>query len=590
MGFISLVKKIKVDFLLVAGAIIVALVSFAPEFIAILRLGDGSRGMPFIFQANEDAYLARIREVTDGHGKIGSAFLYEYKDWNPMVPSVGEYMYAWPTVVFNLPLLPAYRAIKIIFPALLFVLVYTLICCLSLDSLSQSGRLNAFVGGLLVTLGYDLVDFRSIITLIKDPTYFGSLSVWIRPVNPITGAILIFAFLLLAFIITTKPRRYIFIPAALVWALTIGYVFSWTFILAFIGVLAGWAAWRKDTYVLSQLGLTTLVWALVTLPYWLTVISSLSSPEGQAVAARSGLVLTHAPVINKFLLAATLVFIVSSIYFRYVNKNQKHESENLSWWFCVLLIVTCWIVFSQQIITGHSIWHHHYVQYTIPVILVIGMVMFNNWIKTSFFKLWVAGIGTVMVLIVLYNALALHSTSHYVGVFKQLQRYQPLFTWIQANTNPDCVILNQDDPGAKFDTLIPAFTHCNVYAPSWVFDGVPPERVWHNYLVMLRLRAVDPASVKSYLEEHAEEVTSYFFTNWNQLFYAADKAFTMETIDKLAVAYQDFIKKDFSSELKKYKLDYIVFVGNPSATMLKQFSFVQEAYHDDTYWMYQISP
>ena len=163
-GFILSVKKgdnmivekssvfLKKNYLMLLCAFIVGLVSVLPHFLATAQLGRDYQGIPFIYQANEDAYLARIREVVDGHWAVGSAFFYEYKDWRPLVPSVGEFLYALPTILFSIPLLSVMVASKFVLPAILFVLVYYLILRLSASPTALSIRINAAAGGLLVTL------------------------------------------------------------------------------------------------------------------------------------------------------------------------------------------------------------------------------------------------------------------------------------------------------------------------------------------------------------------------------------------------------------------------------------------------------
>ena len=83
---------------------------------------------------------------------------------------------------------------------------------------------------------------------------------------------------------------------------------------------------------MKQLGFMVLVWFLLTLPYWLTIVNSFSSPEGKEIAARSGLVLSHAMVANKLVLVATVLFAALSLYFLYY-KNAS-VADDRWWWFC----------------------------------------------------------------------------------------------------------------------------------------------------------------------------------------------------------------------------------------------------------------
>lgn len=577
---------LKNNYLILVFALLVGIVSVLPYIMAPIQLGSDYKGIPFIYQANEDVYLARIREVIDGHYSVASTFFYEYKNWHTILPPVGEYLYALPAILFSIPLTDLLLVSKFLLPAILFLVIYYLIIRLSRNSELLSSKLNAIVGGLLVTLGYDLVDYQYVIKLFKEPGVALSLSLWTRPVNPIIGAILIFTFILLILLIINCRKKLLFIPAGLVWALTIGYVFSWTFILVILTLFILLYLYKKDYFLVKNFFLVFAVWFLATLPYWYRMLNSMASPGGSELAARNGMFFTHAPIFNKLVIASSILFLMFFLYFKYVKKD---KNEDDFWrWFCLILLTSSWLVFNQQIITGRTIWYYHYVQYTIPSLMVVIMLLLNNWVKSYFFKIWSAVMILIVLLVVFYNFLSLRTVKNSYDDYKNLQNFAPVFAWINNNTAKDCVVLNQDASGVALDMLIPAFTHCNVYAPSWTFEGVPMYRVWHNYLVILRLRGVDSINIKKYLEDHESEVRGYFFTDWNQMFGKGKDAYIEKKIDQLAIDYQEFIKKDFLSELKKYRSDYILFVGQPTQSILTQLPKIKPVYWDDNYSIYQI--
>lgn len=566
--------------------VIVGTVSVLPQFLAVRAIGSDYEGIHFMYTANEDVYMARIQEVVDGHWGLGSVFFSEYKDWPTMLPPLGEYFYALPVILSPVSLSNVLIASKFLLPAVLFLAVYYLIVKLSRDPELLSSKLNAAVGGLLVTLGYDLIDYQYVIGLFRNPGVALSLPLWTRPVNPIIGAILIFIFLLLILSIIKRRAKGLFIPAGLVWALAIGYVFSWTFILVILLLFILLYLYRKDYFLVKNFFFVFAVWFLATLPYWYGMLNSMASPGGSELAVRNGMSFTHAPVLNKLVIASSILFLILSLYFKYIKKDKS--KDDLWWWFCLVIVISSWIVFNQQIITGRTVWYYHYVQYTIPTLMVVMMLLLNNWIKPYFFKIWSAVMILIVLLVVSFNFLSLRTVRNRHDDYKKLQSFAPVFAWINSNTVKDCVVLNQDAAGVALDMLIPAFTHCNVYAPSWTYDGVPIDRVWHNYLAILRLRGVDPSQVKKYLEDHQSEVRGYFFTDWNQMFGSGRDAYIEKKIDQLAIDYQGFVKDDFLSELKRYKLDYILFVGQPTQSIFTQLPKIKLVYRDDNYSIYQI--
>jgi len=574
---------LKQHYLALVFVVVVGLVSILPQFLAIKSIGSDYSGIHFMYTANEDAYMARIQEVIDDHWSVGSAFFYEYKNWKTIMPPTGEYFYAIPTILLHTSLSNILIATKFLFPAILFGLVYFLVLKLSLNSALLSAKINAIVGGLFVTLGYDLIDYKTTWLFFFGQREITGLLLWTRPVNPITGALLIFIFLLLLWKIVNSGRRWLVLPTGLVWGLMTGYFFSWSLSLAIVAVLSTIFILRKKYGVVKNLLLVCLVFFLTSLPYWLNIFSSLGSVEGREHATRSGMLFTHAPIINKVILIITMIFLlVSALEYFYTKKLKK---ENW-WWFCLALISAGWLAYNQQIITGRTVWYYHFVQYTIPLAIVVGMVLLDHYIKPKLFKIWLTGLCVIVFTITIFNVVAIKSYAADYESFKELQKYSAPFSWLNKNTANDCVVLTPAvDTG--LDLLIPALTHCNVYATSWIFDGVPTDRVWHNFLVLLRMKNIDPSYVKEYLENNESTVRGQFFTDWGQLFNQRPSPYIQEKIDELSTAYRDFVKKDFVSELRRYKLDYLLFVGAPSTSTLKLLPGVKPVYNDANFYIYR---
>lgn len=576
---------LKKHYLALIFAVIVGMVSVLPQFLAIKAIGSDYKGIHFMYTANEDAYMARIQEIIDGHWSVSSAFFYEYKNWKTIMPPTGEYFYALPAILLRVSLSNVLVATKFLFPAILFLLIYFLLLNLGDGLGALSGKVNAVVGGLFVTLGYDLIDYKTAWQFLIGQRETTNLLLWTRPVNPVTGALLIFVFLLLLWKIVNNGRRWLVLPTGLVWGLMTGYFFSWSLSLAITAVLLAVFILRKKYSVVKNLLLVCLVFFLTSLPYWLNIFSSFGSVEGREHATRSGMLFTHTPIVNKVVLMITIIFLLASALEYFYTKKLKKENW---WWFCLALIAAGWLAYNQQVITGRTVWYYHFVQYTIPLAVVVGMVLFDHYIKPRFFKIWLTGICLLAIAITIFNIAAIKSYAVNYESFKELQKYSAPFLWLNENTAKDCVVLTpQVDTG--LDILIPAFTHCNVYVTSWVFDGVPTDRVWHNFLVLLRMKNVDPAHVKEYLENHEPTVRGQFFTDWGQLFDRRPSPYIQKKIDELAMAYQDFVKRDFVGELKRYKLDYLLFVGPPSTSTLKSLPDIKPVYNDIDFYIYQFA-
>lgn len=557
-------KKIKLfvkqHYLALTLALVVGFISVAPQFLYVIYLGNDYKGGYFFSTPNEDLYLSKMQEIIEGHWRVGSPVFFEYKDFKPLVPPVGEYLYALPSLIFNLPLTKVLVFSKFLFPAILFLLVYFFIYQLTIKKELAGSKINAAVGGLFVTLGYDLIDYKTSWLLLIGKMKTVNLLVWTRPVNPIIGALLIFALLLMVWSMINNRKKYLFIPAGLTLALMAGYFFSWGISLSIIGALLIIFIFKKDFFAVKQLGLTIFVALLASLPYWYNLCKSLFQSGNENLGAKNGLFYTHAPMINKFLLMISLIFLLIILY-KFWKKENIKSGENNWCWFCLAMILGGWLAFNQQLVTGRTIWPYHFVQYTIPFSIIIGMIILGNFFRIKLFKVWVVAVTVILLSITAYNVRALAGYSEQYEAARSEQAYFGVINWLNKNAPKDCVVL-VDDPAGYIGLKFTALTHCDTYLSNWIFEGATAGRIYHNYLVSLRLRGVKADRVKDYLLKNKADVKTYFFENWEQLFsLTADDKWLEAKIDQISLDYPKFNKQDFSQELKKYRLDYVVSEG-----------------------------
>lgn len=546
-------------YLAIIFSLLVGAISVAPQFVARYSIGSDYKGIPFIYTANEDVYLARIQEILDGHFLVGSSFFYEYKNLKSLMPPTGElFFYALPIMLTGVSLVKFLIFSKFLFPAILFFLVYLLIYKLSNNPQFLSSKINALVGGLFVTLGYDLIDYKNTVIILSGKKEMFMLPLWTRPVNPVTGAILFFIFLLLLWAIIKNRRHYLFLPAGAILGLMVGYFFSWGMAMAIASMLVVIFLGRRQYKIFKNLFLTIILGLLLSLPYWIYALGSLSIKDNRATSLKNGMFFTHAPIINKVLVATALVFLISWAIERLIFKKKDTGEASAWWWFCLALIFGGFIAFNQQVLTGRMVWPYHFVQYTIPVSIVVVMVILANCLKPRFFKTWFLAAVIISGLVVGLNLAAVRGWARVYPDYRKLQGYADFFSWINKNTQKDCVILVKE-PVENLTLLTPAFTHCNVYTAPWVFSGIPEDRVRHNYLARLKLNGVKPEDARDYMINNAGSVRVYFFRDWQELLSQdTSEAWLMELINELTLDYKKFIQKDFISELKKYRLDYIV--------------------------------
>ena len=388
------------------------------------------------------------------------------------------------------------------------------------------------------------------------------LLVWTRLVNPVTGAMFLLVFLILEYLIFARRTKYLFIPAGIVLGIMSSYFFSWGTALAVAGSLTviafGLRRTRNALLLLGSIAVSVFVQASFLFRLGLLTDSANLTTLG----LRNGLLLMRQPVVNKVVLATTIIALAVFAYQLYSLRKQE-RTVPLWWWYLLALLSASWIVFNQQIITGRAIWYFHFVQYTIPLSVILIVVMVGTMLRPKFPKLLMAFVILTIVGTLSYGVLAAATYRIKQPEFARRQSYQPLFSELDRHPGP-CVVFTVEDTDT-IGQMIAAHTHCDLYWTTYSFFGIPPERIIHNFLLLLRLRGIAAADIDSYLHQHIGEVHAYFFRDWLQLFSDQTDQDTEATISRLVDAYQELAKKNLADELFKYKLDYIVTSGDLEA-------------------------
>ena len=540
------------NYLVILLTFLIGVLTVAPAILARRTIGADYQGFPFIFHDNEDYYLANMEEIAEGHPAASSPHFYENKDTTVIVPPVGEYFYVILSKLSGLSLPDTLVMTKFLFPALLFLLIFTFF-----NLIAKNVNAGLVVAS-LSTIGYDLIDYRYLFRIISGEIHATLLSVWTRPVNPITGALFLFTFLSLLWLAIEKKKWRYSIPAGVILGLTVGYFFTLALGITITACLVVICFIRKQKEDIKHLLGILFVAGLIDISYWLGIIKSIFGEDGQFIATRNGMLFTHQPILNLFLAVTTLFFLISTVIWLRRSRNTSEQNDN-AWWFLVAILSASFLVYNQQIITGRTIWPYHFVQYTIP--LCFAVIVFT-WIR--FWQSRMPRIGRLLGLIIILTTLSygVFSSSTFVyklDDFRKHQTYMPVFNWINQNTPKDCVILTYGQSW-RMTQLIPAFTHCNVYSTTATNYGTSYERTVHNYLVAMRLADVQVSDTRRYLMANKHDLLIYFYNEWSELH--GPKPFNADPIiDKLTVAYQNFANQDLRSLLALYRLDYIMSVG-----------------------------
>ena len=579
--------------LALVASFIVGIIALAPHIIFPLQLGKEYKGVYMMQTANETEYLARIKEVTEGHWKLGAVPFYEYKNNPPLMPpNALDFLYAGANFITGISISNLVIVSKFFLPALFFLLIYFLIRQLTRNKEFLSNKINAVGSGFLIVLGYDLVDYGSLISYIRGASSPNDFLLWTRPINPIFGGMLIFGFLLIFWKlyrneISARKSKYLIFAAGLLFALAImSYFFSWGIILSFLAVFGAISLLSKNWLLLKRICLTTFLGILFSTPYLYNIYMATKNSIYKESAVRTGIFYGRELMLNKFLILALFVFAAASLVV--FIKNKKKESFNFlgeKWWLVCLAMITCgFIAFNQQVITGQTVWPYHFVQYTIPLSITAIFITLYNFSSygRSFRKIWIA---IVFIAITASLSFGVYTqTMAYKNNFanyKEKQKYAEVFEWLNKNVNKDCVILIGD---RQFLTkALTIYTACDTYLSDFASFIMPTARLWHNYLVYLRLSGVSENEIDSYVERENRDILVYLYAAQPMArpnFLVENRRISLE----MASDYKEFLKKDFAEELKKHKITHFLVGNNDNQNLSKNLKAV---YQDDNLILFE---
>lgn len=589
--------KLAFIFALLAGAIYLA-----PHVFFICSMGEDYQGIPMIQTANEEYYIARMREVVDSHWLVGSPVFYEYKGEWPLTPPLGEFLYSLPTLLFGIDLMFTLIASKFILSFILFLLAYFLTFYLLAGEDSLAKKVSALGSALLITLGYDLADYRSIFLYLSGQKSPEDFLIWSRPVNPVLGAIFLFAFLLF-FVLTIKNIKYrkitIVLAAIFLALMVMSYFFSWGIAISVLGVIILILILKKNYQEIKRILFIIGLAAILTFPYWYISWQSSKSPWYSSSVLRSGLFYTHYPVLNKIMLATLVFFIFITLIERRQRRKEDKNARFLDlafWqWFCLSLILGSLLAYNQQVLTGLTIWPYHFVQYTIPLAMIVFCCLLFNLIKKWQYYFWLLTVMFLIISSLIFGLFIQYKTyQNKYNYYSKLQTYEPVFEWLNEQGN-DCVVLDRRDKNQKYNWggYILAFTHCDTYANNWAFSLMPDERLYHNYLVHLRLQGVTPGILEEYLKANSWEDRDFIFSNWKDKYNLNDfpdfRGSLLEERRKgVPKDFKEFYAKDFKTELKKYRIDFIFSTNPLEEEIARQLPGIELAFSYNNIYLYRL--
>lgn len=566
-------------------AVLVGAVSGLPQILATRALGNEYHGIPSLYQDNDVTYLTRIHELSDGNTTLASPFLYEYKDGGRgLMPAVGEWLY--------LPFITNIDFTKFLFPTLFFLLLYALAFLVYAESAQR--RLAALSVASLGTLGYACIFPSEVLTLFFGSAQEPYLSIWTRLVHPVSGGLFLFGSLVCVRLITLE-RRWWAVPGALLLGLTTGYIFAFAVGATVTGIVLLLFLleknWRNACATLGVL----LGALLINAPHFVGAFSR-GVGGGSAEALKTGMLLTHEPLLSTVVFGAIALVGATLLLRWYLGEQFSIRSATV---FSLVTLISCAIAMNQQVITGRAVWPQHFIQYATPLVYLAFVSVFLDitWMPRRV-AFWLLVLGVVVSF-----ALGLASLRTYTTVlddYRTVNRYAAALTYLDRDSGP-CVAQSVE-LDERMNPYITAFTHCDVYFTSYVFIGIPNERITHNFLVYMRLVGVTPDTVDDFLAANRKKIWAVFFRDWRDIFHdtrdpwllkQSDYAETEQWLDATSAALASQYKNEYAlgmrQLLSKYRLDYLLWDRDGGVDFTaSQYSFLVPVFEAHNIVVYRI--
>lgn len=532
-------KKVKRHWPATLIAMILGLLMVLPFWHFQSVLGDEYKGVLNQIIDDELFYMARIKDVIDGHPTLGNAYLSEHKNQLPQQLFFPEFLLAQPLKFFNLDIVQGRIFYSFILPAIAFILTYIAFY------LIYPSRFWANLFAVFLFFGLYLFKFT-------------------RPVIPQ----FVFIFWLSQFIFlwqfikNPSNKTFIFLNILNFGLLFYIYPFYWTFYLVFFTILTFIYFFRDR--LLSKNFLKIIIGGLVigSFYFYLSFLAS-QLPEYQETLTRIQLVFSSSPSEIKTVIPALAILVLLGILYRL--KFIKINKEVL---FFVAGIISILLVANQNIITGRKFEFGHYRMpatfFLVFAVYYLGSVIFK--LLNFKFKLLIASF------IIIFSAYGTYGYAQMVFRFSEqsvyTQKYAAIFDWFNKNTSKDSVVYANEE----ISGFIPVYTSNNVFYSRYanlfiISDEEVEERFILNNFFEKFGRDFVVENERSiwgvrYIDRYGDAVQA---NKWRKLlnFKLKDETRLPEgEIERILTKAGEIQRDPFDKNLKKYRVDYFIWDKN----------------------------
>ncbi|MBU4375815.1 hypothetical protein KKH38_04915 [Patescibacteria group bacterium] len=551
-----LLTKIRQHWIAIVFAFIIGFLAMLPVLRSINNLGFSSfKGVYPILIDDEEHYLARTKDIVDGHSKLGNAYLAEHKNDPYMAPPLSEWLLAQAAIFFHLPVATLFFYLDFILPFCGLILFYFL-----LYGIIKQKRIVAIFVFLFFILFLREANRPIIQQLVFLPFFLGVWAVWKTYITANKKSYSYSSLVSIFFGILLYISPYFWTTLVVLYFLTLGAVFLT----------------QRDIKFIFKSGAIFISGALLfSLPYLVNLSWATTNIFFAESSIRMGMLSTHWPAcyfnVSFAFFALLLLFGTRKI----ITKER--------FIFALVCLSTIVIINWQNVITGkYLLFSSHYFPPTI-ILIFISLVIIIASARDSKINGLALSKNTKRIVIVGSLALiALIANLQFGGTklaltvsaneerMAELQSLSVIFDWFNQNTAEDSVIYFLGDDPYAYSALYPIYTHNNIYS-----GGCDVCFLLSNEELLdraIRHNIFNDAFTEQFIRENRFGPLVLYYISVYQNKQVRNKIISVltkenkkigdiyppEYIDWVIGKYREVKKEDVKTALKKYQLDYII--------------------------------
>jgi len=555
-------------FALIATAIIVS-----PQIYFRYHYQDTYQGIEII---GDSPWAPRVQEARDGHFNFGSIYYKDGKDNPYLFQPLGSIMVASLGKMFSLNLNDTFLLFRLIFPFLIFLIIYGFVLSFS------KNKLAALTSATVILLAETLLSRSAIFLMLSGETPRNFLYL-IRAVNPALTLFFFFGFLLLFWLFLEKKQWRWGIISTLILGLTFyDYFYTWTFLYAFAGVLFLIFLFKKRWEDVKRILIVFVGGAILAIPYFLNLYRATTHPNYQEIGEIFGLIQGRVPV---FGFSVPFVFIIFLLFFP---RKQRDR-----YFFALALVVAPFIALNQQIITGRllQVGHYHWF-FNTPLAIIILLFIFFYWVSAKKWE-FIKKISAISIMVMsIYAGIFIQAVS-YANIEEEAiekQKYGPVIDWLNENSEKEEIVFANNE----ISHLVVVYTSLNVFNHHAAMYSLSAtrSRLLETLFSYYRLDGVGENDAQSLFLQERGKISGKIYGMYYRELLGDYEAMPDEVIQEIIQKYQESLfvsTNEFLNQVwSKYEVKYLVWdkQENPQ-WQLDQYQFLEKSFEAGNLIVYE---